>query len=265
MSDRNIVLASLQAFFTNPSDTHAQALRPHLADDLTVSVHTTNETSADSAITALQQSLFHHVVHGGQWEEPQIDGDTVTQVLAMPAKGIAAGCRFRLTFNERAKLGRIEGEWMLPPAQLTPEPVLLTAAMRARLNDAEKDKMPVLFAYVTPAGRPEQIYGSGTHVHGDDQLAFWNPRADGSFVKSIAVNPRVSGIYRHDETHEMLEIAGRARGRGRRRGAADSRARAGRDCRFSRTWRGRDHRPRQGDGLDPRRGNSRDRTDPDGS
>jgi hypothetical protein len=211
MSDRNIVLASLQAFFTNPSDTHAQALRPHLADDLTVSVHTTNETSADSAITALQQSLFHHVVHGGQWEEPQIDGDTVTQVLAMPAKGIAAGCRFRLTFNERAKLGRIEGEWMLPPAQLTPEPVLLTAAMRARLNDAEKDKMPVLFAYVTPAGRPEQIYGSGTHVHGDDQLAFWNPRADGSFVKSIAVNPRVSGIYRHDETHEMLEIAGRAR------------------------------------------------------
>lgn len=211
MSDRSSALASLGAFLTDPSDAHAKALRPHLANELVVSVHTTNEKGPDAAIAALQQSLFHNVVFGGQWKEPRTEGDTTTQVLAMPAKAIAAGCKFRFTFNERVELEQIEGEWLLPPARLTPEPIVLTRAMRARIDRAENDRMPVLFAYVTPEGRPEQIYRSGAHTHGNDQLRFWNPRPDGSFLASIATNPRVSAIYRHDETHEMLEMSGLAR------------------------------------------------------
>ena len=211
MNDRSSTMAPLRAFLTDPTDTHAQALRPHLASEVAVSVHTTNEKGRDAAIEALQQSLLHHVVYGGQWEEPKNDGEGITQVLAMPAKGIAAGCKFHCTFNDRGEIQHLEGEWLLPPATLTPEPVVLTAAMRTRLNDAEADGMPILFAYVTPDGRPEQSYRGSTHTHGDGQLAFWNPRADGSFLTSIAKNPLVSAIYRHDESHEMLEMSGRAR------------------------------------------------------
>lgn len=211
MTDRSTALDSVRAFLTDPTDAHARSLSPHLASDVDVSVHTTNEKGREAAISALQGSLFHHVVYGGHWDEPETEGDTVTQLLAMPAKGIAAGCKFKFTFNSQGEIGRIEGGWVLPPAVLTPEPVLLTAAMRGRLNSADKDHMPILFAYVTPEGRPEQMYRSGAYVHGDDQLAFWNPRPDGSFLASIAVKPGVSAIYRHDESHEMLEIAGRAR------------------------------------------------------
>lgn len=211
MSDRSGALAALRAFLTHPTDTHAKTLRPHLASDVQVSVHTTNEKGPDAAIAALQQSLFHNVVWGGTWEAPSTEGDVTTQVLSMPAKGIAAGCKFRFTFNERGAVGHILGEWLLPPAKLSAEPVVLSTAMRAKINSAEDDRMPVLFAYVTPDGRPEQMYRSSTHTHGDDQLAFWNARPDGSFLASIAVNPRVSAIYRHDATHEMLEMSGRAR------------------------------------------------------
>ncbi len=211
MNDRSSAMAPLRAFLTDPTDAHAQALHPHLASEVAVSVHTTNEKGREPAIRALQQSLLHHVVYGGHWEAPQEENDVITQVLTMPAKGIAAGCKFRCTFDDSSKIQQIEGEWLLPPAKLTPEPIALTTAMRARLNEAESDGMPILFAYVTPDGRPEQIYRNSTHTHGDDQLAFWNPRADGSFVTSIAKNPVVSAIYRHDESHEMLEMSGRAR------------------------------------------------------
>ena len=211
MSRRSAALSALRAFLTDPSDAHAEALRPHLANELAISVHTTNEKGPDAAIAALQQSLFHNVVFGGRWEEPQSDGDIITQTLSMPAKGIAAGCKFRLTFDGNDRLANIEGEWMLPPAALVPEPIVLSTAMRARIDEAEGDLMPMLFAYVTPEGRPEQMYRSGTHAHRADQLAFWNPRPNGSFLASLAENPRISAIYRHDHTHEMLEMSGQAR------------------------------------------------------
>lgn len=211
MSERSGALASLRAFLTEPTDAHAEALRPHLASDVVVSIHTTNEKEPNAAIAALQQSLFHNVVYDGQWDEPSIEGGTTTQVLSMPAKAIAAGCKFRFTFNGHGEFEKIEGEWLLPPAKLTPEPVVLSTAMRARINGAEDDRMRVLFAYVTCDGHPEQMYRSSIHTHSQDQLAFWNPRPDGSFLASIAVAPRVSVIYRHDKTHEMLELIGRAR------------------------------------------------------
>lgn len=211
MSDRGDALASVRAFLTHPTDAHAEALRPHLSRDVAVSVHTTNEKGSDAAIAALQESLFHNVVFGGQWEEPKTEGDVTTQLLSMPTKGIAAGCEFRFTFNERGELAQIEGGWVLPPAKLAPEPVVLSKAMHDKINSAEDERLPVLFAYVTPEGGPEQTYRSSAHTHGDDQLAFWNPRSDGSFLAAIAANPGVSAIYRHDVTHEMLEMSGRAR------------------------------------------------------
>lgn len=211
MSDRSDSLASWRAFITDPTDAHAETLRRHLASDVVVTIHTTNEKGADAALSTLKRSLFHTVVSGGHWEKPGSEGDIVTQMLSLPAKAIAAGFKFSFTFDGNDKLARIEGGWLLPPPALVPEPITLTAAMRARLDDAEKDRMPVLFAYVTPDGRPEQMCRNGIHTRGDDQLAFWNPRPEGSFLASVAANPRVSAIYRHDHTHEMLELWGRAR------------------------------------------------------
>jgi hypothetical protein len=211
MSDRTVALEAVRAFVTDPSDKHADALRPYLADEVAVSVHTINETGSDAAITGFQESLFHNVVFGGAWDEPSTESNATTQVLSMPAKGIAAGCRFKFSFNDRDEFDKIEGGWILPPAILEPEPVVLTTAMRARINSAEDDLMPVLFAYMTPDGRPEHFYRSSTHTRADDQLAFWNPRQADSFLSAVAVNPLVSAIYRHTESHEMLEMSGRAR------------------------------------------------------
>lgn len=211
MSNRNTALTALRAFLTDPSDAHAAVLRPHLSSDVAVSVHTTNEQGPDAAINALQESLFHNVVFGGEWQEPYSEDDTVSQLLSMPTKAIATGCKFSFTFNAQDEVTNIEGEWMLPAAQLAPEPIVLTTAIRARINNAEEDLMPVLLGYVSGEGCPEQMYRSSIHVYGDDQLAFWNPRPDGRFLESIAAKPGMSAIYRHSDTHEMLELSGRAR------------------------------------------------------
>lgn len=211
MNDHSNALTALQAFLTDPTDAHAEALRSYLASDVAVSIHTTNETGASAAIAALQESLFHHVVYGGSWKEPHVEGALVTLELSMPAKGIAAGCNFRIEFNKRSEFQKIEGEWILPPEKLTPEPVNLSSAMRARINSAEDDGMRILLAYVTPDNSPEQIYRPSIHTYDDDKLALWNPQSSGSFLSSISANPQVSLIYRHDKTHEMLEMIGRAK------------------------------------------------------
>ena len=211
MSDRESALSAIRAFLIDPSDGNAEVLRPHLADDVVVAVHTTNENGPKNAIRGFQKSLFKNVVYDGRWEDPQTAGDVTTQALTMPPQAIAAGCDFKFTFDGDTKLARIEGGWVLPPAELAPMPVELTPAIRTRIDSAEDDKMPVLFAYVTAEGRPEQVYRSTTHTRGTDQLAFWNPRPNGRLVDAIAKSPTVSAIYRHSDTHEMLEMSGEAR------------------------------------------------------
>ena len=211
MSKLNRALDALRAFLTHPTDSNADTLGPYLAADVVVSVHTTNENGREAAIKALQQSLFHNVVYGGQWGDPESDGDTVTQLLSMPEKAIASGCAFRFSFNDAMEVREIFGEWKLPPAQLTAERVALTTAMRNKINSAQEQGMPVLLAYLTAAGSPEQMYRSSIQVHGDDQLAFWNPRPNGSFLESVSGNPQLSAIYRDSVTHEMMELSGRAR------------------------------------------------------
>ena len=208
MDGDNDALDAIRAFLTDPSDTNAEAVRPHVDEGLEIAVHTTNETGAEAGIAALQESLFKNVVHGGKWEKAETEGEVTTQVLTMPAQAIAAGCTFRFIAGDS---GRIEGGWILPPATLDPAAVELTEAIRARIDRAEQDHMPVLFAFLSSEGQPEQIYRSSVRTHGPDQLAFWNPRSDDAFINAIAANPTVNAIYRHSGTHEMLELSGRAR------------------------------------------------------
>lgn len=211
MSERSQALSALRAFFVDPTKAHADALLPHLANDVVVAVHTINASGRSAVVKATQESLFKNVVFGGKWEEPLNDALVTTQVLNLPAQAIASGCRFRFIFGEDLKVEKIEGGWVLPPASLAPAPVALTTAMRTRIDRAEEEGMPVLFAFTTRGGRPEQIYRKTAHTRGSDQLAFWNPRPDGSFLDAIATDARVSAIYRHADTHEMLEMAGRAK------------------------------------------------------
>lgn len=211
MAADNPALDALRAFLTDPSDANAATLRPHLAEDVVVGVHTTNETGADASITGFQESLFKNVVHNGTWEEAEAEGAVTTQVLTLPTQAIAAGCKFHFTQDDNGLLTKIEGGWVLPPATLEPGPVQLTEAIRARIDCAEDDKMPVLFAFISPDGKPEQVYRSTARTHGEDQLAFWNPRADGDVMEALAANSTINAIYRHSGTHEMLELSGRAR------------------------------------------------------
>ena len=54
-------------------------------------------------------------------------------------------------------------------------------------------------------------FRGSTQCFSDDQLAIWVRNSDGSFLNSIAGNPRVALMYRDEDTKATYQFQGRAR------------------------------------------------------
>jgi predicted pyridoxine 5'-phosphate oxidase superfamily flavin-nucleotide-binding protein len=97
----------------------------------------------------------------------------------------------------------------------------LTDEMRTRLASALTDGYPVVAATVDADGQPKLSFFGSTHVHSDDQLAFWVRDPEGGTLRRLAENPRISFLYRHPAEKVRWVFEGRAR----RVDEADERAR----------------------------------------
>jgi hypothetical protein len=66
-------------------------------------------------------------------------------------------------------------------------------------------------AYCDLENQPVQTFRGSLQVFSDTQLAMWIRSPEGAFIQSIQKNPRVSFVYRNEDTKATYSLQGKAR------------------------------------------------------
>ena len=86
----------------------------------------------------------------------------------------------------------------------------LTDEMRAALETALADGLPVIAASVGADGQPGLSFYGSAQVYDDDHLAIWVRNPQAGFLQRTAANPRVSLVYRNPAERVSWQFHGRA-------------------------------------------------------
>ena len=95
-----------------------------------------------------------------------------------------------------------------PPAAL---PLAIPQELKTMINNALVERHPILMAYCDLENQPVQTFRGSLQVFSDTQLAMWIRSPEGAFVKSIEKNPKVSFVYRNEETKATYSFQGKAK------------------------------------------------------
>jgi hypothetical protein len=95
-----------------------------------------------------------------------------------------------------------------PPAAL---PLAIPQELKTMINNALVERHPILMAYCDLENQPVQTFRGSLQVFSDTQLAMWIRSPEGAFVKAIEKNPKVSFVYRNEETKATYSFQGKAK------------------------------------------------------
>jgi len=144
------------------------------------------------------------------WEPATDNGDGTVQVTGrMPPGGRLGGVI--LTVHADGGLLQVIQSQNLPGTPMPAGPIALTPAIKEMVTGALAGRNPILVAYTDESGQPVVSFRGSTQAFSDDQLAIWVRNAEGSFIRSVAKNPKVALMYRNAETKATYTCQGRAR------------------------------------------------------
>lgn len=109
---------------------------------------------------------------------------------------------------------RVLDEFLVDPAlvPIEPSPIRISEALIRIIDTAEERELPMVFAYIDENKGIRQTFRGSIHVHGEQQLAFWNRDPKGGFIRALAAgHDSVSMTYRERDTPRLLQFYGRAR------------------------------------------------------
>ncbi|HEX4112453.1 MAG TPA: pyridoxamine 5'-phosphate oxidase family protein [Stellaceae bacterium] len=86
----------------------------------------------------------------------------------------------------------------------------IPADLKERLNNALKERHPIMITYVDESGQPNLTFRGSTQVFSDTQLAIWVRNGNGKMIRSIQKNPKVALMYRDEDAKATYTIQGRA-------------------------------------------------------
>jgi hypothetical protein len=95
-----------------------------------------------------------------------------------------------------------------PPAAL---PLAIPQELKTMINNALVERHPILMAYCDLENQPVQTFRGSLQVFSDTQLAMRIRSPEGAFVKAIEKNPKVSFVYRNEETKATYSFQGKAK------------------------------------------------------
>ncbi len=95
------------------------------------------------------------------------------------------------------------------PSSSSPS-LALTDELKALVNNALAQGVPLLLAAVSPDGRPVLSFRGSVQTYSDDQLGLWARNGQGGTLDAIRANPNVVLVYRSPTT-PVLQFHGRAR------------------------------------------------------
>lgn len=88
-------------------------------------------------------------------------------------------------------------------------PIDLTDQMRHALENALKDRCPVLVASASAAGMPDIVYKGSVMVWDREHLAFWE-RSRGQTMRNLQENPQICLLYANPEARIGWKFFGEA-------------------------------------------------------
>lgn len=167
------------------------------------------------ARTAGRDAVLKHftgkdVYRQAAWSEPQADGDKVRITGRMPPGSPSAGVILVFEFSGE-RISAIRQQPLFGGAATPATPVKLTEDLKKLVDNALATRHPMVVAYVDASGQPVLSFRGSTQSFSDDQLAIWVRNSDGSFLNSIARNPKVALMYRDEDTKATYQLQGRAR------------------------------------------------------
>jgi len=88
--------------------------------------------------------------------------------------------------------------------------IRLTEEMRAAIDGAFADGVPIAVAAVDADGQPSITFRGTTQTLDEERLGVWARNPEGGLVSSIAANPRIALLYRNPATRTAYLFHGRA-------------------------------------------------------
>jgi hypothetical protein len=79
------------------------------------------------------------------------------------------------------------------------------------IDNALVERHPILMAYCDLKNQPVQAFRGSVQVFSDTQLAMWIRSPEGALIKSIRKNPKVSFVYRNEDSKATYSFQGNAR------------------------------------------------------
>jgi Pyridoxamine 5'-phosphate oxidase len=167
-----------------------------------------------------------------EWAPPEDKGGAVQAVGTLPN-----GAKLILTVHGAGGRIALVQQQMQPGAPRPATALKIPDDLRARIDNALKDRHPILISYVDDGGQPNVTFRGSTQVFSDTQLAIWVRNAGGRIVRSIATHPKVALMYRDEDAKATYIMQGRAHidhGEATRNQVYDKMAQVERDHDFAR-------------------------------
>jgi hypothetical protein len=142
------------------------------------------------------------------WSEPDHHGAALKVVGKAPSGVRLSGVILLFHFSAD-KIALIQQQ-PLAEAPIPATELRLSQRLKELVSTSRATGHPMLVAYVDESGQPNLSFRGSLQIFSDDQLAIWVRQADGSFIRSIAKNPKVALMYRDEETRATFQFQGRA-------------------------------------------------------
>lgn len=232
MTDKGDLIMAFLASLKEGQDPDATLL----TDDAVFMALNVNVPGRDDVMARMTAETTGRVYRDATWEAPTPDGDAEQIKGLLPPGGRLGGVI--LTVHISGEKISILQQQNLPGTPMPAGEMVLPEDIQALVTGALANKTPLMVSYADEDGQPVLSFRGSTQAFSDDQLAIWVRNAEGSFIRSIAANPRVALMYRDEAKKATYQFQGHARVQSddaTRRQVYDTMAQVERDHDFART------------------------------
>jgi len=139
------------------------------------------------------------------WGTPEDKDGAVQAIGTMPN-----GAKQILTVHVKDGKVALVQQQGLPGTPRAPSEMKIPPDLKARIDNALKERHPMLITYVDETGQPNLTFRGSTQVFSDHQLAIWVRNEGGKMLRSIQKNPKVALMYRDEDAKATYNFQGRA-------------------------------------------------------
>jgi len=208
ISEKKIVEDFMVDLLSQSNDSAAN-LKEKLTANVEFKALGKRSTGRDEVCAALKNGPNSQLMHRMDWEQPVQIRNEWRMVGQRKEGSFDRGLIIILSFKEGAIAMVQQQKTPPPPPQALP--LNISTELKTMINNALVEKHPILMAYCDLENQPVQTFRGSLQVFNDTQLAMWIRSPQGSFIQSIQKNPKVSFMYRNEDTKATYSIQGKAR------------------------------------------------------